>query len=123
VTQRWFVHAVTVNDRAAWCPQIGLPVGAVTHALNGVVLTQCIQDDFFNIMGDCDFEGEIRGASVSAVSTAGHTAQARLSSGVRITLQRVRGRWLIAEFRGGPHPAAGGCLGPSPGAGPGAATE
>lgn len=114
-TAKQFVGAVTDDDRATWCQQVGESL-LVPNRAGGLVpqlLSQCKSDDLFAITGDCDREAVISGSSVTGDSVNGSRATVSLSSGAKLGLQRSQGRWYITSIGGGsPHPIKqGGCKG------------
>jgi hypothetical protein len=98
-----FVSAVTHNDRATWCAQIGdgLLVAHKTGGLPPRLLSLCKTSDLFETTGSCDREGVISGSSVTGDSAHGDTATVNLSSGATLGLQRSDGNWYVTSISGG----------------------
>jgi hypothetical protein len=98
-----FVTAITHDDRATWCDQVGesLLEANTTGGLPRAVLAQCKSSDLFAITGDCDREAVIFGTSVTGDSDHGDSAKATLSSGATIGLQRSGGKWYVSSISGG----------------------
>jgi hypothetical protein len=95
-----FVDAVTVGDTRSWCPQIdaGLIGPGRQGQLPGPLLKQCEQDDLFLLMGSCDSEAAVAGASVSSATTNGDRADVVLSNGAHLQLRSAQGRWLVERI-------------------------
>lgn len=112
-----FVSAVSAGDRDTWCRQIGSPMfGAqLRGSLSGADLQLCSRQDLFAVSGSCDLEAGMHGASIQHTSQTGDDATIRLSSGVKLDLERVGGQWLVRDI-GGPvahpgHVSSGPCAG------------
>jgi hypothetical protein len=109
-----FVHAITVGDTQSWCPQIDAGLVGLRRQgpLPGPVLKECEQDDLFLIMGSCDSEAAVAGASVSSATTSGDRADVVLSNGAHLQLRSAQGRWLVERIvpgRSRHTPSGGGC--------------
>jgi hypothetical protein len=98
-----FVAAVTRNDRATWCGEIGeaLLVAQRTGGLPRALLAQCKGSDLFAITASCDREAVIYGTSVTGHSDHGSSANVKLSSGATLGLQRAAGKWYVTSISGG----------------------
>lgn len=83
-------------------------------SLSGSALRLCSRD-LFLMLGACDREASIAGASVTRATQDGRDAVVRLSSGVSIDLQQVAGEWLVQDIAGVPthtgHLTQGPCAG------------
>ncbi len=110
-----FVDAVGAGHRTSWCAQLGSPLfsSSPSGALNGQALQSCVSGDVFALTGSCDHERALAGATVTAVSSHGASATAKLSSGVSLVLHQVAGQWLVGGVGGRPTsshaPATGPC--------------
>jgi hypothetical protein len=95
-----FVDAITVGDTQSWCPQIDAGLLGLRRQgqLPGPVLKRCEQDDLFLIMGSCDTEAAVAGASVSSATTNGDRADVALSNGAHLQLRSAQGRWLVERI-------------------------
>jgi hypothetical protein len=102
-----FVTAVTHDDRATWCGQIGQAL-MVAHRTGGLaprLLSLCKTSDVFEITASCDREAVVSGSSVSGDTVRGGNASVRLSSGASLGLQRSDGQGYVTSISGGsPNP-------------------
>jgi hypothetical protein len=98
-----FVAAVTHDDRATGCDQVGesLLEAHGTGGLPRALLAQCTSSDLFAITGACDRAAVIFGTSVTGDSDRGDSAKATLSSGATLGLQRSGGKWHVSSVSGG----------------------
>jgi hypothetical protein len=98
-----FVNAITHDDRATWCGQIGeaLLVADKTGGLTPRMLSLCKTSDLFETTGSCDHEAVISGSSVTGDSVHGDHADVRLSSGAKLGLQLSDTQWYVTSISGG----------------------
>jgi hypothetical protein len=98
-----FVAAVTRDDRATWCGEIGAALLAPgkSGAIAGQLLSQCKSSDLFAITASCDREAVISGTSVTGDNVHGDSADVSLSSRAKLGLHRSQGAWYITSISGG----------------------